>query len=454
MELISAIWVIVSILAALLCIPIVRRLGPVAINNYTLEVLYDSDNGPSNVIYRVLSPMLCCFVLTSLLYALLSNFFDITYLGYQWVSVLFYWVIICAVKYSTPAGSLPLGAFIVEGTLSVVLAMFFEQFVIQPLYNSGSAILDQSNFAFEMELALFYVVVQIIVSLATRHQYHTANRHDSDPYASNSSTNGIDIPERTIYSYVRSYDNLLTKRYHEDPLLRDAFYTIMAIEDFNRPAGVRPLERFLSRMGLAKTTGIMQQKSNRPLSDEESVMLACEYVEKMWDQLLLRIAQSNYSCDETNPHIVFAANWYGYDYQSISRIVGGRFSEWYGDYRGSRLLAGANQVFANIRAFFERETYCLNPKVVMAAGNICPDQASWMQPQAFIWTDPYTIKAYDSDNDKQNGSTGSSKRSLRCKAEDVGQECQRLKKSGAMIIFIRVIPDAYCEIAYICASAS
>lgn len=57
----------------------------------------------------------------------------------------------------------------------------------------------------------------------------------------------------------------------------------MAIEDFNRPAGVRILERIAFPLGLAKTTGIMQQQSDKALSDEGSVVLAVKYISKMWD---------------------------------------------------------------------------------------------------------------------------------------------------------------------------
>lgn len=57
---------IAYIIIALVALPVVRKLGPVAITSYKLEERYDLDNGPSNVIYRVVSPVLCCSFLSLL----------------------------------------------------------------------------------------------------------------------------------------------------------------------------------------------------------------------------------------------------------------------------------------------------------------------------------------------------------------------------------------------------
>jgi hypothetical protein len=49
----------------------------------------------------------------------------------------------------------------------------------------------------------------------------------------------------------------------------------MIHEDFNRPAIFRAVERVLFFVGAAKTLGIMQVRSDRYLSDIESVKVAC-----------------------------------------------------------------------------------------------------------------------------------------------------------------------------------
>jgi hypothetical protein len=86
----------------------------------------------------------------------------------------------------------------------------------------------------------------------------------------------------------------------------------MAIEDCNRPETWRFIERIACSLGVAKTTGIMQQRSADPLSDKESVLLAVEYVEKMWDRYLETYAKSA-RCS-TGIHLVIGSGWYEYDY--------------------------------------------------------------------------------------------------------------------------------------------
>ena len=82
---------------ALVALPVVRKLGPVAITSYKLEERYDSDNGPSNVIYRVVSPVLCCSFL-SLAFSAISCFFLHVQPEYRWLPVLMYWVLIAVKK--------------------------------------------------------------------------------------------------------------------------------------------------------------------------------------------------------------------------------------------------------------------------------------------------------------------------------------------------------------------
>ena len=57
---IDIVWLAVYFAIAVLCIPLVRILGPVSIVEYRLEELYDQHNGVMNILYRVLSPMICC----------------------------------------------------------------------------------------------------------------------------------------------------------------------------------------------------------------------------------------------------------------------------------------------------------------------------------------------------------------------------------------------------------
>lgn len=48
---IDIVWLAVYFAIAVLCIPLVRILGPVSIVEYRLEELYDQQNGAMNILY-------------------------------------------------------------------------------------------------------------------------------------------------------------------------------------------------------------------------------------------------------------------------------------------------------------------------------------------------------------------------------------------------------------------
>lgn len=95
----------------------------------------------------------------------------------------------------------------------------------------------------------------------------------------------------------------------------------MAIEDYNRPAHIRAIERMAFPFGLSKTTGIMQQRCDRALSDEESVKLAVEYVSTMWDSYLRKFARSRKAVRGPHTALEFGTNWYRYDYESLRGVL-------------------------------------------------------------------------------------------------------------------------------------
>lgn len=70
----------------------------------------------------------------------------------------------------------------------------------------------------------------------------------------------------------------------------------------------------------------MQQRGNHQLSDDESVLLAVEYVEKMWDRYLETYAKS--ACCSRGIHLVIGQGWHEYDYSLLAgtlEIISGSF---------------------------------------------------------------------------------------------------------------------------------
>lgn len=92
--------------------------------------------------------------------------------------------------------------------------------------------------------------------------------------------------EKNYYEVERCAEALLPKRYQEDIALKILFYTVGMIEAHYRGKWFRRLERLVSYLGIAKSTGIMQVVSSTPLSDEESVVQSFPIIEIIWDEYL------------------------------------------------------------------------------------------------------------------------------------------------------------------------
>jgi hypothetical protein len=87
---------------------------------------------------------------------------------------------------------------------------------------------------------------------------------------------------RSYSNARRMYGSRIEEQMHRDELQLIA-YAIIVYEGFCRPPTVRVIERFCFWKG-AKTTGVMQVFSKRPLTDEESVALGIEKLNEAWRQ--------------------------------------------------------------------------------------------------------------------------------------------------------------------------
>ena len=431
---------------ALVALPVVRKLGPVAITSYKLEERYDSDNGPSNVIYRVVSPVLCCSFL-SLAFSAISCFFLHVQPEYRWLPVLMYWVLIAVKKSGLGKLSYQIKILFLEALLSITLAFAVDYYVMGKFVNSGVAVFDQSNLAFQLEVALFYVIVQVIVSLTTRRKYRIwlTNYQLPKDKRSNSfaSYTKVDMSEKNLFSYEKRFGHCLPERYQNDILLRAVFFSIMAIEDFNRPAGVRILERIAFPLGLAKTTGIMQQQSDKALSDEDSVVLAVKYISKMWDAFLIKYAQSE-KCAHDESGVCFAGEYYTYGYKKLRAAISNSFSFLYGDYCGTYVL-NANRVFNAVLAFEERREYGLTPAVAVAQGSLCSQQLAWLSSASCYWVDSVTIAAVEKPVGQFTKIAYGAEGDV-VSAEAIRRLTVRLKNSHLLVYQVRYIEHVFASI--------
>lgn len=248
-------WFIVYLAIGAAAIFMVAFLGPVSILDYRLEETWDKGNGLTNVMYRIISPAICTTGVMFLVVVALGRA-SVAPPSHRWLSTLVYWMVLFVLKLGRREGLLYYSAVAVECAVSVLLAYLMDIFVVEGFMRVGIDIFDQSSLAFQLEVALFYVAVQFVISLSTRYQYKVNYKcHEATsvvvglPSDSEEATvreagraDSIDTSEKKLYSYVRQYGSLLPERFDADVLLRSVFYAIMAIEDYNRPLISVPLK--------------------------------------------------------------------------------------------------------------------------------------------------------------------------------------------------------------------
>lgn len=432
----SIIWVIIYFVVAWLCTQLVRFIGPVAID-YVLEENYDIDSAPRNVAYRILAPVVCTNAAVCVVYAVVS-LVGTSAPTACYLPAVFYWLVIGLIKI-TKQKMLSLPAFILEASTSIVIALMTDVFFIRRLLAGDWSVLDDSSIAFEIQLAIIAVIIQASASLFIRKQYKLKCERNDAPYTSPSETENhrestVNTSERNLCSYEQRFDHLLPRRYSDDPLLKIIIYTIMAIEDTNRPEGFRILERLACHVGLAKTTGIMQQRSEKPLTDEESVILAARTVEDMWDSFLRRYARFSPS-DDPGKKAQFTSTWYQYSYTQLADTLEKSFGALYGDYCGTRLLE-AGGVLREVRQFYERGMYRLTPNRVIAAGNLFPLQSKWFNEKPFYWKNEHTAALATKSIQSPGQLTLYSCTGELATTDNVNLLCSQLYASGASILEI------------------
>lgn len=397
-------WLFVYLGIASLTLYAVREFGPVSVSSgYVVECRYDEGNGRDNVAYRIVAPPLCCSALLLALQVLCERL-SLGLPTHAYLATVLYWVLLFLIKWRNRKLKGRSALVAAEAVASVLIALMFDRFILSAFQDLGVGVFDSSSIAFQMELAAFCVLAGAIAARFIRLESGARGMRcvdgwtDGLPSSSYSagSFNGytsaiVDTSESKLFMYEREYGSLLSERYDGDILLRALFFSIMAIEDANRPPTVRLGERLLSVFGLAKTTGIMQQESGTPLSDADSVRLAVPYVERMWDRFLetyARSAESRYDGES----LVFSGAYYKYSYRALVDVLQSRFSLLYGDYCGTRSL-NADYVFRDVLRFEEAQRYGLMPATVSATGMLFSEETAWLSGHTCYWSAPDCISS-------------------------------------------------------------
>ncbi len=128
------------------------------------------------------------------------------------------------------------------------------------------------------------------------------------------------LTKRQISKYITHKFDRFYKKYNDNVLSIDyennyvciLLYSIMIFEDYNRGPIARTLERLKVKIVKTATVGIMQIKSDKPLSDKESVIEAYKLIYKMVkdsgtfdiDEELARKIAYEYNTDESYPESI------------------------------------------------------------------------------------------------------------------------------------------------------
>lgn len=443
MESVNIIWVVFYAFIGLLSVQFVRYAGPLAIGRqYAVEELYFTDeSGRLNVAYRILAPTICC-QLPVFIVAVICDALSVPGPSLRYMPTLFYWLLLGVAKHVKGKLRYRTLPFLFKAFMSLLISVAFDHFVIDGyLGGQGLDVLDTSSIAFEFELALFGVVTFWISTFFKRYQIRHSSVHSYlDTPHPGFGYSSIDTSEKKLFAYEREYGDLLPRRFSSDLLMRSVFFAIMAIEDGNRPKFIRTIERMAVHFHLAKTTGIMQQMSDAPLSDADSVKLAIPYIERMWDQFLLEFGRSSEGVGGDALRIYMG--YYTYDYLILSQAIRNHFAPFYGDYCGTRLL-NANRVFCEVLEFEERQHYGLLPKTVSAAGSICDTEFGWLSGEYCYWSDYDTVVSCLLKN-AADGVMLRSKNDVN--KSQIAETTSRLKEQGVSVLGVKYVPDASATI--------
>ena len=257
--------------------------------------------------------------------------------------------------------------------------------------------MDQSNIGWQFLTGTFlvisYIVLCGIVSAVNRYYSKVGKRAQSGVF--DYAINAYD--EMKLYEYVRKYDHLLPERYHSDVLLKVLFYTVLTLEDSNRPSWFRTIERLFFWTGRVKTTGIMQVKSDRILSDEDSILLGSELIERIWNQFIVDFARTN--VDRINPVFMFSSSYYSYEYASLKQGVIAQASKLYGKYCGTasynicEVLRSTALFFENYHSYYPPRNVRVHSCLFQKSAELLPNRILCFI-DGVLFVDPKTIPAY------------------------------------------------------------
>lgn len=236
------------------------RTKPLDFGYVQMSVTLEDDTAPLfNYLFKVLAPIVYIILLVALFqflgwYCLNRNVYRI---------VVYYWIF--RFVYVAVRGQLPLLNWklqILYWVSSIGLAVW-----VSSTIDKMTTILPSPQNLLE---ELWILIILFLYSIFNKLEYSRAgaeNRIKKYTY-------------RKTDAFLQRFGAIVDKHFSHD-FYKAVIYAIMVYEDFNRPVLARKIERVLCRCShRPHTYGIMQVTSREPLSDEQSVVMACEKIKK------------------------------------------------------------------------------------------------------------------------------------------------------------------------------
>lgn len=246
-----------------------KRLGYVNFSEITAEGFLGY-----NILFRFLSPSVFISLLTILLYFLrLEELIRNIWLIAVWYAVITFGITLSLNR--LPLINKPL-YFAVQLSAIGLAYVFYAVALSRGL---GFIVPDNANFRTE----LWLIILIFFYSLLNSYGPDTTGHY----------TRKKKFILNRFKSLMEHYGKLIEEVALGEEFLKSIIYGVMIVEDLNRNRIVRTFEKYFFPLGFVRTTGIMQVRSDRCLSDEESIKIGAEKLKNAYKQFK-DTSESNY----------------------------------------------------------------------------------------------------------------------------------------------------------------
>jgi len=246
-----------QIISAIILVIIINAFGKASrvFGYVNISDILEEEKLGFNLIFRLLSPAIFVSFLSIILYKLGA----IGLVQNIWLIVLWYiiihFILLLLLNRWSSVNKL---FYLFTQTLSVGIAYWFYNIAL----SRGLEFILPEGANFRTEIWL--IIILYLYSLLNNYESNYEKRD----------LKKIEIIKKRYLSFYNKYKNILKKDFKKDEFLHRFLFSIMIIEDLNRPFMIRFLERIFFPLGFIKSTGIMQVRSKKILSDKKSINLA------------------------------------------------------------------------------------------------------------------------------------------------------------------------------------